>query len=527
MAVQTKAVFLHGKPTKSKKDEFIKMQTMYANLINLFINRLVSDDNYYLDILNNNKKASNIRALEKGNRSKLGSALGQNAVDHAVTELHNHFIRIKNYLYGVTLNNTVQNYFVSSTALFNACITGFTVEKAKNIIQTLFNKTEDESKKMFYSEILDLFQNNTKEYIKNIMVNVRFMFLTELSIRKIPFIKNVPLQLDARLCTLEKAKNIKADYVLSVKSLTKGKRVQIPLITSQNSIRRLNQYGGTKTVTLNITNKGVIIAVPIKKKIKNKSKNNNLIGIDIGITDLIYNSEEHVYGSYSNILKFYNNKVMPEDAKLNKLRGLMKKYQKELRNKNTHPKRKEFLRQKICNINTMIQQNKKANRIRRSYKHLQNIEISKAVKEYFKAIKNTDVTTVIEDIDITKFDMGKKANRSNSMWIRGKLHQKLEDLLTWHGFKIIKVDPAYTSKLCPICSNIDNDNRKGKTFQCTQCGHTKDADYNASINIKNRASDKEIKAITEKNRYNTKKRHEKLKSLYAERNAAYKANTVA
>ncbi len=125
------------------------MQTMYANLINLFINRLVSDDNYYLDILNNNKKASNIRALEKGNRSKLGSALGQNAVDHAVTELHNHFIRIKNYLYGVTLNNTVQNYFVSSTALFNACITGFTVEKAKNIIQTLFNKTEDESKKCF------------------------------------------------------------------------------------------------------------------------------------------------------------------------------------------------------------------------------------------------------------------------------------------------------------------------------------------------------------------------------------------
>lgn len=112
------------------------------------------------------------------------------------------------------------------------------------------------------------------------------------------------------------------------------------------------------------------------------------------------------------------------------------------------------------------------------------------------------------------------------MWARGKLHRKLEELLSWHGYKVIKIDPAYTSKLCPICNNIDNDNRNGKNFKCTCCGHTTYADYNASINIRNRAFDTEVFDIVEKYKYSTKKRHTALKELYEERHKTY-INTVA
>ncbi len=49
------------------------------------------------------------------------------------------------------------------------------------------------------------------------------------------------------------------------------------------------------------------------------------------------------------------------------------------------------------------------------------------------------------------------------------------------------VHSAYTSKQCPICGCIDDDNRKcQEAFKCVQCGHEANADINAALNIKNR-----------------------------------------
>lgn len=532
MATQVKSVFLYGKPTKTKRLELIKMQDMYKNHINFFIKELISDKKYYLNILNNNKKSPQIRELEKANRTELGSALGQNAIDHAIKELHNHFVRIKNYLYGVTID-TDMNYFISSTTLLNTSIQGLSCDEVKTLIQGLTIKINSKEKLnkndveqvVFYEKILNLLKSYTDEEFLSMTKKINHMFFDELKSRKLPTLNKVSIQLDSRLYTIEEAKDIKANFVLSVKSLERGKRIEIPITTSRNGLRRLNQYG-MKSASITINDNGVKVTIPFEKKIKSKSSKGNLIGIDAGITDLLYDSNGNSYGKYSKVIDFYNEKVIPEDAKQNKLKSLMKKYQKELKSKTTHPIRKEFLRVKICNINTMIQQNKKASRTRRAYKHMQVSEISGAIKGYMSSIKGTDATTVIEDLDITVFNRGKKNNRRDSLWVRGQLHKKLEELLAWNGFDVIKVDPAYTSKLCPICSNIHNDNRKYKGFKCTKCGHIDDADSNASINIKNRAFDTEITNIVEKYKYNTKKRHTAIKELYAKRYEIY-IKTVA
>ena len=47
-----------------------------------------------------------------------------------------------------------------------------------------------------------------------------------------------------------------------------------------------------------------------------------------------------------------------------------------------------------------------------------------------------------------------------------------------------------------------------------------DADYNASINIKNRAFDKELNNIVEKYQYNQNKRHEEIKKYFMEKHKA-------
>ncbi|MFH1665066.1 MAG: transposase [Candidatus Omnitrophota bacterium] len=52
------------------------------------------------------------------------------------------------------------------------------------------------------------------------------------------------------------------------------------------------------------------------------------------------------------------------------------------------------------------------------------------------------------------------------------------------GGKLILVDPKNTSLKCRICGHIAGENRINQAeFKCIQCGHTENADVNASINI--------------------------------------------
>jgi IS605 OrfB family transposase len=149
------------------------------------------------------------------------------------------------------------------------------------------------------------------------------------------------------------------------------------------------------------------------------------------------------------------------------------------------------------------------------------MEIARAVKEFINDIKNEKVLIVMEDLNILEFDRGKKRNRYDSNWAKGKLLQKLQETLDWDGKKYKEVEPAYTSQECPICHNVDKKNRNGKHFKCTYCGYESDADYVAALNIKARAEDKEIEEIVEKYRYNKKERHKAIKELIKNRHREY------
>ena len=56
------------------------------------------------------------------------------------------------------------------------------------------------------------------------------------------------------------------------------------------------------------------------------------------------------------------------------------------------------------------------------------------------------------------------------------------------GKVVFKVSPAYTSQECAKCDHTHPDNRKSQAlFVCGKCGHTDNADSNASLVIKKRA----------------------------------------
>jgi putative transposase len=88
---------------------------------------------------------------------------------------------------------------------------------------------------------------------------------------------------------------------------------------------------------------------------------------------------------------------------------------------------------------------------------------------------------VLEDLRRMRAKRSKDLNRRLSLWPRRKLHQIIEYKARWRGIPVVKVDPRYSSRTCPICGRIQ-DSRMGNEFAC-ECGWHMDRHINASINL--------------------------------------------
>jgi transposase len=74
------------------------------------------------------------------------------------------------------------------------------------------------------------------------------------------------------------------------------------------------------------------------------------------------------------------------------------------------------------------------------------------------------------------------------------LKQMVEHIAFNYDICVSTVHPEYTSKMCPICGCIEDENRSDQEhFHCINCGHEDNADHNASINIRNRVSSTVLK----------------------------------
>jgi putative transposase len=88
---------------------------------------------------------------------------------------------------------------------------------------------------------------------------------------------------------------------------------------------------------------------------------------------------------------------------------------------------------------------------------------------------------VLEDLNGFRPKGGRTLNRRLSVWPRRRLHQIIVYKAAWRGIPVIKVDPRYSSRKCPICGRIQ-DSRMGTEFIC-QCGWHLNRHVNASLNL--------------------------------------------
>jgi len=96
---------------------------------------------------------------------------------------------------------------------------------------------------------------------------------------------------------------------------------------------------------------------------------------------------------------------------------------------------------------------------------------------------NLDGVTTVRRENIKHLRKGKRTRRILSHWNYGKLFESLDRKLDSLGVQVVKIPPTYTSQRCFSCGWTRKSNRTGKQFKCKSCGHTDDADLNASKNI--------------------------------------------
>ena len=159
-----------------------------------------------------------------------------------------------------------------------------------------------------------------------------------------------------------------------------------------------------------------------------------------------------------------------------------------------------------CKLCTEIDNNKKANKDYRVGKRKQfkldklKLKITKSEQQLIasicKELSNQGVSHVVmEDLDNgfgkcyvkDGYNDGINYNRKVKFLGLSSLKNEFEHIGRKYNIGVSTVQSSYTSKMCPICGCIDDDNRLSQEeFECIECGYKENADLNAAINIRNR-----------------------------------------
>ena len=273
-------------------------------------------------------------------------------------------------------------------------------------------------------------------------------------------------------------------------SFTGKKRNSQVEITLIGNVPKLK---GTLELVKNQKDNQYYLHVPLDRIINKKemTEQSEILGLDVGITDLITLSNGSVYGANSSEL-FYT----LSDNLVNKNRSRLFSYKRKLEERiliEQDTYKKSILEQKLKNLEDNNLGSKK--RISKISKYKSRIA-SHINCELNKMVKEEDIQEIVrEDLNWSskkkkKRNVSRKQQNRFSTWSKGLLLERLSVKLSEKGIKETIVNPAYTSQVCCKCNHLGS--RNGKVFKCSNCNLSIDADFNASINTKKRKFIKEI-----------------------------------
>ncbi len=256
-----------------------------------------------------------------------------------------------------------------------------------------------------------------------------------------------------------------------IKSTYKGKEYQnikIDLINKKITLPKLKGikirgYRNLKEINGRIVNASIIrekdnryyVSIIIEEEIiLPKFIPNKIIGIDLGIKDLVITSD---YKKYENkkIIEKYEKRIKQKQRRLSKKEKGSNNYKK--------------IKEEIAII---------YRKIRNTRKYI----IHKITKEI---VENNDII-VTETLQIKKMIKNHHLSKSITDASLSEIIRQLEYKSKWNNKKMYKIDTYYPSS--QICSKCGYKNERTKDlsvreYECDRCKSYLDRDYNASLNI--------------------------------------------
>ncbi len=241
----------------------------------------------------------------------------------------------------------------------------------------------------------------------------------------------------------------------SVKFSNNDRYISIPKCSRIRIKKHRDFYGGIKSITVSMTTDNkYYISLLVESEIKPLKESNRSIGLDLGLKDLIVDSNGKKYKNHKYLTKSQK-KLAKEQRKLSHM-------EKGSNNRNKQ-------RIKVARIHRHI------NNQRNDYLH----KLSKKIIDENQII-------CIEDLKVKDMMNDSKLARNISDVSWSRLVSMLIYKANWYGRKVIKIPFNYpSSQLCSICSyknSITKDLRIRK-WTCPECGTIHDRDINAAKNI--------------------------------------------
>ena len=185
------------------------------------------------------------------------------------------------------------------------------------------------------------------------------------------------------------------------------------------------------------------------------NKSTNIVGIDLGIKDLIITSNGE---------KFENKQFYRKQE--NKLKKLNRKFAKTQKDSNNHQK----IRVKIAKLNEKIKNQR-----------------SWYIHHIVNQLLNENQDIVMEDLNVSGMMQNHKLAKSIQDVSFCELKRILQYKASWENKQVIFIDRFYpSSKLCSDCG-YKNDllQLSDREWVCPECGVVHDRDINAAKNILN------------------------------------------
>ena len=241
----------------------------------------------------------------------------------------------------------------------------------------------------------------------------------------------------------------------SVKFSNNNRYISIPKCPRIRIKKHRDFEGEIKSITISkTTDEKYYISLLVEDRFECINIEDNAIGLDLGIKDLIVDSNGHKYKNH--------------------------KYLSKSMDKLAREQRKLSLMQKGSN-----NRNKQRIKVARLHKKIEN-QRNDYLHKLSRHIIDENQFICIEDLKVKNMEQNHKLARSiiDTSW--SKFVSMLLYKANWYGNTIIKVPSNYpSSQLCSSCQyqNPITKSLKVRKWTCPQCGSVHDRDINAARNI--------------------------------------------